>query len=160
MTLPVLRSSSPMGRWDPLREFEELSERMNRLMATAFGSAFGPGGNALTGTGLAGWTPLADVTETEDAWLVEVEVPGLKRDDITIEATGSELVISGEYTEKERAGWLRTKTRRVGRFEYRTSLPANVDVEHITADMADGVLAVRVPKNEQAKPRRIAITGS
>jgi HSP20 family protein len=79
----------------------------------------------------------------------------LKRDDITVEATGNELSITGEYKEKERVGLLRRRTRRVGQFEYRASLPSDVDIEHISADLADGVLSVRVPKREAAKPRRI-----
>jgi len=146
MTLPVPRSSSPLGRWDPMREFDDLHERMNRLMASVFGDA-----------GTARWTPPVDVRETDDAWLVEVDVPGLKRDDITIEASGTELAISGEYQEKERT---RSRTRRVGEFEYRTSLPANIDTEKISADLNDGVLTVKIPKSEVTKPRRIAITGT
>jgi HSP20 family protein len=153
MTLPVLRSSSPLGRWDPLREFDELQERMSRLMASMIGSAPGVG----DGAGAA-WTPLADVTETDDAYLVEVDLPGVKRDDITVETTGNELTIAGEFKEKEKVGWLRTRTRRVGRFEYRTLLPAHVDADEITADLSEGVLTVRVPKSEAAKPRRIAIS--
>ena len=144
ITLPVLRSSTVLGHMDPLREFDQLVN-----------SVFGP----TNGTAQVSWTPLADVTETDDAWLFEVEVPGLKRDDITVEATGNELVITGEYKEKERVGLLRRRTRRVGRFEFRTTLPAEVDVEQISADLADGVLTVRVPKREAAKPRRIAIEG-
>jgi len=144
ITLPVLRSSTVLGHMDPVREFDQLVN-----------SVFGP----TNGTAQVSWTPLADVTETDDAWLFEVEVPGLKRDDITVEATGNELVITGEYKEKERVGLLRRRTRRVGRFEFRTTLPAEVDVEQISADLADGVLTVRVPKREAAKPRRIAIEG-
>jgi len=144
ITLPVLRSSTVLGQMDPLREFDQLVN-----------SVFGPA----NGTAKAFWTPLADVTETDDAWLFEVEVPGVKRDDITVEAIGNELVITGEYKEKERVGLLRKRTRRVGQFEYRATLPAEVDVEHITADLADGMLTVRVPKREAAKPRRIAIEG-
>ncbi len=144
ITLPVLRSSTVLGHMDPLREFDQLVN-----------SVFGP----TNGTTPASWTPLADVTESDDAWLFEIELPGLKRDDITIEATGNELSITGEYKEKERVGMLRRRTRRVGRFEFRATLPSDVDVEHISADLADGVLSVRVPKREAAKPRRIAIEG-
>ena len=152
MTLPVLRSSSALGRWDPLREFDELNQRMNQLVASVLGNV--PGGNAL---GWA-WTPLADVTETDDAYLVEVDLPGVKRDDINVETTGSELAITGEFKEKEKVGFLRSRTRRSGRFEFRTTLPAHVDVDKISADLGDGVLTVRVPKSEVAKPRRIAIS--
>jgi HSP20 family protein len=153
MTLPVLRTPSAPGRWDPLREFDELHERMNQLIASMIGSVPGFGYDAG-----AAWTPLADVTETEDAYLVEVDLPGVKRDDITVETTGNDLSISGEFKQTEKVGWLRTRTRRVGRFEYRTVLPAHVDADNITAGLAEGVLTVRVPKSEAAKPRRIAIS--
>jgi HSP20 family protein len=146
MTLPMLRR--PLGRWDPLREFDELQDRMNRLMASMFGAFDGR-------TEI--WTPLADVTETDDAYLVEVEVPGVKRDDISVEVSGNELVISGEYKERERPGVTRSRTRRYGRFEYRTMLPNNINADNISADLAEGVLTVRIPKSEAAKPRRIAI---
>jgi HSP20 family protein len=53
---------------------------------------------------------------------------------------------------------LRSRTRRFGRFEYRTTLPAEVDTDGISAELSDGVLTVRVPKTEEAKPRRIQIT--
>jgi HSP20 family protein len=80
------------------------------------------------------------------------------RDDISVEVTGHDLAITGEIKQKERAGLLRSRTRRVGRFEYRVSLPTDVDSDGITAAVSDGVLTVRVPKSEAAKPRRIEIT--
>lgn len=154
MTLPVPRHNGTAGRWSPLWEFDDVHDQMNRLVASVLGSV-----GAVGEAGAAAWTPPTDVTETEDAWLVEIDVPGLRRDDITVEATGSYLAVAGEYKEKERAGWRRSRTRRVGRFEYRTSLPTHVDVDRITADLADGVLTVRLPKSERARPRRIAING-
>ena len=137
-----------------MREFSELQSRMDTLMQ----SVFGPLGS-LEGAGeLASWRPLADVSETDDRYLVEVELPGVKRDDISVEVAGNELVISGEFTEKEKVGLFRSRTRRTGRFEYRTLLPREVDTEKIGADLAEGVLTVTVPKSETAKPRRIEIT--
>ncbi len=61
--------------------------------------------------------------------------------------------------EKERAGVLRRRTRRVGRFQYSVTLPGDVDHEDVSARLDDGVLTVRVPKSAQAKRRRIEITG-
>jgi HSP20 family protein len=149
MTLPVLRSSGRMGRWDPFREFTDLQQRMNELMRSAF-EGFGD----VT----EGWRPLADLSETEDAYVVEMDLPGVKKEDISIELLGNELVVSGEYKQTEKTGWLRSKTRRTGRFEYRTLLPQNVEQDKITAQLADGVLTVTVPKAESMKPRRIEIT--
>jgi HSP20 family protein len=110
------------------------------------------------GSGNGGfWIPTADIEETEDAWIVEAEVPGAHRKDINVEVRDSELVISGEIKEKERKGVLRRRTRRTGRFEYRVMLPGQFDEEHIEANLHDGVLTVRVPKSEQARPRRIEV---
>jgi HSP20 family protein len=150
--LPATRSSSPVGRWDPWREFDELHARFNQLLNGVFEPL-------AAGRGVSAWTPLADVSETDEAYVVEVDVPGVKRDDLTVEATGNELVIAGELKDKERVGLLRSRTRRVGWFEYRASLPAHVNADGITADLSDGVLNVRVPKSEAAKPRRVEITG-
>jgi HSP20 family protein len=174
MALPVLRSrptggsvaqstpaeSTAVSRWDPVREFTDLQESFGRLMESVFGptSAFaapaGPGLQALQA-----WRPLADLSETDSAYLVEVEVPGLKRDDVAIELSGNELVIHGEYQQKEKVGVLRHRTRRSGQFEYRAVLPAGAETEKATASLSDGVLTVNVPKTETAKPRRIEITG-
>lgn len=96
MTLPVLRQPSLLGRWDPLRELDDLHDRMSQLIASAFGPAAGLPALAST--------PLADVTETDDAYLVEVDVPGVNREDITVEVTGNDLIIVGEHKERERAG--------------------------------------------------------
>jgi HSP20 family protein len=159
MTLPVLRShqlqpTDTNGRgFDPLREIATLQQRLNHLMTTMLGT------DLLPGTADR-WTPLADVTETDDAYLVDIEVPGVTRKNLTVEVAGTELRVTGEIIEKEKIGWLRHRTRRVGQFAYRTLLPGGIDAEHITADLADGVLTVRVPKTEAAKPRRVAINAN
>ena len=74
------------------------------------------------------------------------------------ERLSGDLVISGEITSSERGGVLRRATRRQGRFEYRTMLPADADPDQVSASLADGVLTVRVAKAETARPRRIEIT--
>ena len=72
--------------------------------------------------------------------------------------TGTALTVRGELKEKERVGLLRRRTRRTGEFLYQISLPTDVDAEHVSAELADGVLSVRVPKTETAKPRQIEVT--
>ncbi|GAA5126306.1 Hsp20/alpha crystallin family protein [Haloechinothrix salitolerans] len=149
MSLPVVRSNRDVGRWDPFREFEDLHAQMGRWMDTMLGRI---------GDGWSSWSPLADVSETDDAYVVEVDLPGVKRNDITIDLSGSELTITGERTEKERQGWFRHRTRRTGQFRYSVTLPRDVDADKIDATLSDGVLTVRAPKSDAAKPRRIAIT--
>ncbi|MFI1731167.1 Hsp20/alpha crystallin family protein [Streptomyces acidicola] len=150
MTLPVRRSRGAFPVWDPLRELEELHTRMDRLMQSAF-----PGGEP--GAAEA-WAPLADIEDTESAYLVELELPGVDKDQITVEVAEGELDVHGELKEKERTGVVRRQTRHIGQFDYRTSLPSNSDTEHVSAELTDGVLTVRVPKVEQGKPQRIEIS--
>jgi HSP20 family protein len=147
MTLPVRSRSRAVAGWDPFRELDELADRVNSLWEANF-----------TG-GPQGWSPLADVEETDEAYVVEIDLPGVKRDDIDIQLNDRQLTVSGEIKEKERAGILRRRTRRVGQFHYAVTLPADVDADKISARLDEGVLTVRVPKSEQAKPRRIQITG-
>ncbi|MFF4568221.1 Hsp20/alpha crystallin family protein [Streptomyces sp. NPDC001410] len=139
---PALSWSEPIAA-----EFNELFERMNRFLEAA-------GVTPAVGT----WAPLADLQETDDAYVVEAELPGIKREDIDVEISEHELCITGEYKEREREGVLRRSTRRAGRFEYRALLPSDAKAEEITATLADGVLTVTVPKAQEAKPRHIEIT--
>jgi HSP20 family protein len=155
MPLPVRRSEGNGGsaprelqQWDPIREFERLQEEMGRLMQTVWSPASGDGGS---------WIPFADIEETESAWIVEVEVPGVSRDDIDVELRNGELVISGDVKEREGRGRLHRRARRTGHFEYHVTLPGETDEEHIDATLHEGVLTVRVPKGEQAKARRIEV---
>jgi HSP20 family protein len=115
--IPVNRSSSPTRRWDPWREFEELQSRVDQL----FGGIFGRLDSVVP---QIAWRPLADVTETDDANLVEVDVPGMKAEDIRIETTGTELVVWGETTEKERDATTTCRTLPVAAVRSR-SLPRN-----------------------------------
>jgi HSP20 family protein len=154
MALPAQQTqhsgrTQPPRRWEPFTELEQLNEQFGRLMD----SVWSPTGAANGGM----WTPLADVEETEDAWIVEAELPSVDKDDVHVELHDSELTISGEVKEKERVGVLRRRTRRKGRFEYRVVLPGHADEEHIDAKLHDGVLTVRIPKSERARPRRIEV---
>jgi HSP20 family protein len=110
-------------------------------------------------TDVAPWVPAADVIDTDDAYVVEMELPGVKSDDINIEVNGNELTVTGEIKQRERKGVLRRGTRRVGEFLYRVALPGDLDPDNVEARLAEGVLTIRVPKSEAAKPRRIEITG-
>jgi HSP20 family protein len=154
MALPVLRSPNAVATtggtpWDPWRELTDLQARMGQLMKSVF--------EPLQEAAQA-WQPLADLSETDDGYVLEVELPGVKRGDISIEVTGNQLTISGEFKEKEKSGLLRSRTRRVGRFEYRTLLPQEVDADKVTASLAEGVLTVSVPKSATAKPRKVEIS--
>ncbi len=105
------------------------------------------------------WTPLADVSESEDAFHIGIELPGVKSRDIDVEANGPELVVTGEIRERERKGVLRRSTRRVGAFEYRLRLPGELDTHKIKAEMQDGLRRERRgsghPAGNAAGPARL-----
>lgn len=130
-----------------MREFEDLYEQMGRLVQSTVGAP----------AEVSAWVPAADVMEEDDAYVVQVELPGVTREDINVDVTGNELVITGEIKERERVGLLRHRTRRIGRFEYRALLPGELDPDNVEARLAEGVLTVRIPKSERAKPHRVQI---
>lgn len=153
MALPVRRASDDRGAvasWDPFAELD----RFHRQLGTFLDGFRLPD---LLGDGLRPFTPLADVEETPDAYLVEVELPGVKRDDVDIEIAGRRVTVHGERKEKERVGFLRKRERTVGRFHYEVTLPGDVDDDHVDAQLDEGVLTVRLPKPESQRPRRIEI---
>ncbi|WP_335939599.1 Hsp20/alpha crystallin family protein [Streptomyces sp. PTD5-9] len=158
MTLParhrpggLLERSFPGLGWnEPVAaEFDELFERMSQLLGSA-----APAPAALA------WAPAADIRDTDDAYVIEAELPGIKREDVDIEISGQELRIAGDMEEREREGVLRRSTRRTGHFEYHALLPSDVRPDDISAGLRDGVLTVTVPKAQTVKPRHIEITGA
>lgn len=146
MALPVRSRPRDAAGWDPFRELDDLAERVNSLWESGFGGR------------LDRWAPSADVEEAEDAYLIEIELPGVPRDDVDVQLVDRVLTVSGEVKQKERSGILHRRTRRVGRFHYAVTLPGEVDAENVDARLHDGVLSVRVPKSASAQPRRIAIS--
>jgi HSP20 family protein len=156
--LPARRRGQNLTLIDPTREFEDIYSRMGQLMNMAFGSALAPVA-ALTE---APWVPLADVSETDDAYQVHVEVPGIPKDQIDVQLQDRELVISGQTPEQQQEEGSRQhrNSRRMGRFEFRTYLPGDINPDGIRAELNDGVLTVTIPKSEAAKPRRVEISVS
>ena len=136
-------------RWEPFQELEQLNEQVGRLMDSVW-SPMGAGNEGA-------WLPLADIEETEDAWVIEADLPSVDRKDVNVELRDSELIVSGEIKEKERKGIVRRRTRRVGRYELRVVLPDNIDGDKVDAKLKDGVLRVSVPKSERAERRRIEV---
>lgn len=107
-----------------------------------------------------GWFPPVDIRENEDAYVVTVELPGLTKKDVDVTVENSILTVSGERQwEKasEKETYHRTE-RAFGRFSRSFTLPHQVEAEKVKASFEDGLLTVSIPKAEQAKPRRIAIS--
>jgi HSP20 family protein len=148
MALPVLRRevSPELDTWDPLDELDRLRQQLRSW------SRFG--GPTISG---ADFSPLVDIEETEDAYVAELDLPGVRRDDVNVELSGRRLVVRGERKEKERKGVLRSRTRRIGQFHYEIVLPGEIDPEKVEARMEEGTLEVRVPKASAERPRKISV---
>jgi HSP20 family protein len=144
------RETTP-ARWDPWRDMAEMRQRMDRLFEQFMGGAGREGDGGV-------WSPPVDLEETDDAWVVEADLPGVKKDDVSVELRDNELEIHGESKEQTRSGVLHRHARRTGQFDYRVTLPGEIDAERdVDAQLSDGVLRVRVPKGEHSQPRRVEI---
>jgi HSP20 family protein len=131
-------------RPDPLAEMLDLQERMNRLFEATLTRERLEDGAAPHGA----WVPLADVLETDDAYVVELELPGVGGDDFTVQAQGGTILVRGERRPAPgaRPEAFHRVERRHGPFVRSLGLPDDVDASAITAELADGVLRLRVPK--------------
>jgi len=138
--ITVWNTSSPLDRF-----FDQV---MNDVMGKPLGGSFAA----------ASFTPSVDVQTTESELTLSLDVPGLKQEDLELQIENGVLTVKGERKYKgdtrERA-WL---GRSYGAFRASYTLPDYVDLEHVTAHLADGVLTVRAPKHERAKPKKIAIS--
>jgi HSP20 family protein len=139
-----------MLRRDPFADMQELLNRIGGLVQpTAETEVERP------------WVPVAEIDETDDAYVVKLELPGIAPAAIEIGIRDSELCVNGEVREKrggdeEAPNALRI---RVGRFHYHASLPSDVDADNVEASMQEGILTLRIPKAREGQSRRIEITG-
>ena len=104
-------------------------------------------------------TPRVDVINRDEEVLVRAELPGVKREDLTVELTGDLLTIRGEHRHEERkeeGDLVRAEIAR-GTFSRTMTMPAGLDGEHVKAEFKDGVLEVHLPKLEKTERRRIEI---
>lgn len=145
-------------RWDranPLRELENIGERFNRFF-DQLSSTRGNGGETMT---VADWIPNVDVTEDDKEYLIKVEIPEVDKKDVKVNVQEGMLTIQGERKkEKEEKGKRYHRMERVyGTFVRSFTLPEDVDEEKIEAEFKDGMLMVRLPKSEKAKPKKLEV---
>jgi HSP20 family protein len=144
-------------RWEPVRELSTIQSEMNRLFNTFFETPTG-GGNGTTA--LRRWVPAMDLVETDDEFVLRADLPGLSEGDVNIELEDNILTISGERKsehEERKEGYYRVE-RSSGAFQRSLTLPEGVNAEAIRASFDKGVLEVRIPKPEERKPRKVAIS--
>ena len=137
-------------RWEPARELETMEiERLNRMFTDFYGEAFS-----------RAWVPAVDIYETDaHEVVVKAELPDMKREDINLTFENGVLTLKGErkvQQEVKKENYQRIE-RRHGVFSRSFTLPNTVDAGKISASYKDGVLTIRLPQREEAKPKQIAV---
>lgn len=146
-------------RWDPLGELTTLQDRVNRVFADSFSRGSGSGRNdeGLMTTG--SWAPPVDIFQDGDQLVMKAELPDIGPEDIKLNIDNDMLTISGEkrFGNEVAEDRYHRIERRYGMFSRSFSLPSSVDAAKISAEHKNGVLTVRLPAREEAKPRQIKV---
>lgn len=143
-------------RWDPFGELEDLQQRLSSLFGRAPVRREGERREALT---MAEWAPLVDIVEDGTEYLIKVEAPEVRKEDLKLSVDNGVLTITGERKfEKEEKGKRYHRVERAyGQFSRSFTLPEDADAGRVTAQYEDGVLKVHLAKAEKAKPRSIDV---
>ena len=131
-----------IARWDPIRDLLAIQQRLDRFAPSP-----------------SGWIPPIDVHETAEEFVITAELPGLGRDDVRIQVSDGQVHISGQRREPDVPYEQYHRVERGhGTFSRTFKLPLPVDVEHVAADLRDGVLTIVCPKTTDNAPRRIQVS--
>ena len=144
----------PISR-DTLRDLQNMSDRIDRLLA---GRNI-PSAGRDEAMALVDWAPAVDVMETDDEFQIRAELPGVEKKDVKLSVENGVLLISGHREqEKEEKGKRYHKIERAyGNFARSFTVPEAVDAEKVTAELKHGLLTVRLPKSEKARPKSIEV---
>jgi HSP20 family protein len=148
--------SNTISRWDSFRGRTSLQDQVNRLFEDTVHQG------RTNQADLATWAPAADIYETENELVAKFDLPGVLEKDIDIRVESNTLAIRGERKferEVNEDNYLRVE-RAYGTFTRSFSLPNTLKVDNIRAGLQDGVLTIRMPKREEAKPKQIKISVS
>jgi len=149
-------------QWYPFQDLRSAQEeRAQNQLDMLFAHALGLHGQwqGATGASTRAWAPALDIAEGKDAYLVTVELPGVKLDDLEITLEDGLLTIQGErhFAHDSSEEQFHRVERSSGAFRRSITLPAHVEADAVEASMEDGVLRILVPKAEEAKPKRIQV---
>jgi len=142
---------SELASWSPVDRLAALREEMNRLFEFS---------GMTRDTGLfGGWTPVLDVFDEKDNFRVLCELPGMKKEDISITLHEGTVTISGERKSaaEQKEGEAFRSERYFGKFQRSVTLPGGVDSNRVSASYLDGVLEITLPKSEEAKQKHIEV---
>ena len=142
-------------RWDPVKEMEELHNRLSNLFGRT-PARLGEGKEeSIT---VAEWAPLVDITEDDKEYIIKTELPEVKKEEVKVSVENGLLTIVGERKfEKEENKKYHRVERAYGRFMRSFVLPESVDPDKVNAEFRDGVLKVHLAKSEQTKPKQIEV---
>lgn len=139
-------------RWDPIRELAGMEvDRLNRMFNDFYSEGFS-----------RTWVPPVDIYESpEHEVVLKAELPEMKREDIAVTFENNVLTLTGErkFQEEARKDSYQRVERHYGSFSRSFTLPATIDAARISASYKDGVLTIRLPQREEAKPKQITVTG-
>ena len=142
-------------RWDPVKEMEELHNRLSNLFGRT-PARLGEGKEeSIT---VAEWAPLVDITEDDKEYIIKTELPEVKKEDVKVSVENGLLTIVGErkFEKEENKKYHRVECA-YGRFMRSFVLPEGVDPDKVNAEFRDGVLKVHLAKSEQTKPKQIEV---
>jgi len=140
--------ATTITRWDPYQQIADIQRQLERT--------FGMAGDGRT---QRGWMPTVDIEQTDREIVLKLDLPGLRREDVSIEVRDHTLIITGERREEKEEkheGYI-TRERIFGRFTRSFMLPEGVDPDQVHASFENGVLRVRVPRPREAQPKQIQI---
>jgi HSP20 family protein len=143
-------------QWDPFREREEMSSRLNRLFGRSLPTLADGDKSAMT---MIDWAPSVDIAETAEEYQIKAELPEVKKEDVKVSVDSGVLRIEGERKhEKEEKGkkWHRVE-RSYGSFLRTFTVPDNADPAKVSAEFKNGVLNVHLPKSPNAKPTSVEV---
>lgn len=137
---------------DPFHQLEHLHRNW-------VGSLFGQNSHRQGSTETPDWAPVVDITEDEHAYILQAELPGVKKEDVTVQLENGTLTVSGDrqFNREEKSRKVHRIERFYGTFSRSFDLPEDVNPDKVNASFQDGVLTVTVAKSEAAKPKRIEV---
>ena len=147
---------SNITRWNPVSEFEDMMNRYNRMFGLTRSNGEREGKDLFS---RSDWAPAVDIKETGEAFTIEAELPGMKKEDVKVTVDDGVLSIQGERKHEEETNDKKHhRIERVyGSFLRRFTLPENVDENSIKASFQDGVLTLNLKKAEPKEPRAIEV---
>jgi len=146
----------PSARWNPWRELEDMEKRLSTIFGRTSVATSGEKKEAIA---VAEWSPLVDISEDDKEYVVKAELPEMKKEEIKISVHDDVLSITGErkYEKEEKGKKYHRVERSYGSFMRSFTLPEDADGSKVHAEYKDGVLTVRLPKSEKAKPKSIEV---